>query len=86
MWAAATSGGSTWRFYVAEKDDEITVVDRRLVGVPFFQSLTYNGKREITGHGPKGIYGSFRDAIAERWPKEALATSEMGADWRRNFT
>jgi hypothetical protein len=81
-----TSGGSTWRFYVAEKDDEITVVDRRLVGVPFFQSLTYNGKREITCHGPKGIYGSFIDAIAERWPKEALATSEMGADWRRNFT
>jgi hypothetical protein len=69
-----TSGGSAWRFYVAEKDGEIAVVDRRLVGVPFFQSITYNGKREITCHGSKGIYGSFIDAIAARWPKEAVAT------------
>ena len=69
-----TSGGSAWRFYVTEKDGGIVVVERRLVGVPFYQALTDNGKREITCHGPKGVYGSFLDAIAARWPEEAAAT------------
>jgi hypothetical protein len=68
-----TSGGSAWRFYVAEKNGGIVVVDRWLVGVPFYQSLTQGGKREITCHGRRGIYGTFLDAIIARWPDEALA-------------
>jgi hypothetical protein len=54
-------GGAVWRFYVAEKNGTVDVVDRRLIAVPFYESLSSNGKREITCHGPKGIYGSFID-------------------------
>jgi hypothetical protein len=70
-----TSGGSAWRVYVAEKDGGTILVERRLVGVPFYQSLTHDKKREITCHGPTGIYGSFLDAIAARWPEEAAAAT-----------
>ena len=56
-----TSGGAVWRFYVAEKNGSVDVVDRRLIAVPFYESLSSNGKREITCHGPKGIYGPFID-------------------------
>jgi hypothetical protein len=68
-----TSGGAVWRFYVAEKDGSIDVVDRRLIAVPFYESFSSSGKREITCHGPKGIYGAFIDAITEKWPKETKA-------------
>jgi hypothetical protein len=67
-----TSGGSAWRFYVTEKDG-VVVVERRLVGVPFYQSLDPDGKRIITCHGPKGIYGPLFDAVSDRWPEEAAA-------------
>lgn len=68
-----TSGGAIWRFYVAEKDGKIEVFDRRLIGVPFHQSLTADGKREITCHGKASIYGSLVDAVKSRWPKETAA-------------
>jgi hypothetical protein len=68
-----TSGGSAWRFYVTEKDGGIAVIERRLVGVPFYQALDTDGKRIITCHGPKGIYGALIDAVSTRWPEEAAA-------------
>jgi hypothetical protein len=68
-----TSGGSAWQFYVTEKDGSIAVIERRLVSVPFYQSLDRDGKRIITCHGPKSIYGALMDAVSKRWPKEAAA-------------
>lgn len=65
-----TSGGAVWRFYVTEKDSKVEVVDRRLIAVPFHQSLTAEEKREITCHGTKDIYGALVDNIVARWPKE----------------
>jgi hypothetical protein len=66
------SGGGIWRFYVTEKDGNPEVVERRLIGVPFHQSVTADGKREITCHGSKSIYGSMVDRVRARWPNETL--------------
>jgi len=64
-----TSGGAVWRFYVAEKEGAASVVDSRLVGVPFFETLRH-GKMIISCHGPKSIYSIIADAIAKKWPKD----------------
>ncbi len=67
-----TSGGAVWRFYVVEKGDGKTeLIDRRLVGVPFYQSPTESGSREIICHGPRGIYGTLIDKIKAKWPSES---------------
>jgi hypothetical protein len=66
-----TSGGAIWRFFVTEKDNKPLVVERRLIGVPFYQSLAADKKRIITYHGPKSIYGVLIDRIIARWPEEA---------------
>jgi hypothetical protein len=65
-----TSGGSVWRFFVAERDGKDSVVDRRLVGVPFHQSDAVNGKRTITCHGIKSIYSVLADAVMKKWPED----------------
>lgn len=65
-----TSGGAVWRFYVTEKDGKPELVDRRLIAVPFHQSFTADGKREITCHGSTSIYGSLVDQVRARWPNE----------------
>jgi hypothetical protein len=70
-----TSGGAVWRFYVEDKDGKTSVVDRRLIGIPYFQKTTNDEKREITCHGPKGIYGPFIDKIIQKWPEEASKVS-----------
>jgi hypothetical protein len=66
-----TSGGAIWRFYISEKDGQQDVVDKRLVGVPFFQGYTSEGKREITCHGARSIYGKLIDLVRARWPRQA---------------
>jgi hypothetical protein len=63
-----TSGGAVWRFYIGEKDGTPSVVDSRLIGVPFFETPR-DGKMIISFHGPKSIYGVLADAIAKRWPE-----------------
>lgn len=68
-----TSGGGVWRFYVTEKEGKPEVVDRRLIAVPFHQSFTADGKREITCHGSKSIYGTLVDQVEARWPNETKA-------------
>jgi hypothetical protein len=65
-----TSGGAIWRFYVEQKDGKVQVIDRRLIAVPFHQSFTADGRREITCQSPKDIYGALVDQITARWPKE----------------
>jgi hypothetical protein len=66
-----TSGGSAWRIYVIEKAGKIEVIDRRLIAVPFYESFASDGKREITCHGAKGIYGMLIDEVTRRWPEAA---------------
>jgi hypothetical protein len=61
-----TSGGAVWRIYVAKKERNTTVIDKRLIGVPFYQLDTAIGKKEITCAGPQGIYGPLIEAIEER--------------------
>ena len=63
-----TSGGALWRFYVEEKDKKINVVDRRLIGVPYYEDITPRGTREIVCHGPKGIYDPLTVKILQKWP------------------
>ncbi|HEY5066152.1 MAG TPA: hypothetical protein VIJ04_15160 [Xanthobacteraceae bacterium] len=63
------SGGAIWRFYVEEKEGPTSVVDSRLVGVPFFQIKKDEGRREIVCHGPNGIYGTLIEKIAQKWPE-----------------
>jgi hypothetical protein len=70
-----TSGGAVWRFYLEERDGAATVIDRRLIAIPFFESLDVHGKRELTCHGPSGIYGGPIDRIIKRWPEAATARS-----------
>ncbi len=65
------SGGAVWRLYCDVNDDKTTVMDKRLFGIPFYQSVTANKKRIITCHGPKSIYGLLLDKIAEQWPEES---------------
>src|SRR5262245_41475485 len=68
-----TSGGGLWSFYVVEKDNKPEVIERSLIGVPFFQSPSSDGRLSITCHGLLGIYGSLIDKIIARWPGEAKA-------------
>jgi hypothetical protein len=56
---------------VSESDNKVIIVDRRLVGVPFYQTFTDGHKREIVCHGPRGIYGSLIDKAKAKWPAEA---------------
>jgi hypothetical protein len=60
-----TSGGSLWRFYLAMKEKKPTVVERRLIGVPFYQTQTAAGKRLLICHGPRSIYQKLLHAVAE---------------------
>jgi hypothetical protein len=62
------SGGALWRFYLAMKNDAPSVVERRLMGVPFHQSQAGDGKTAITCHGPKSIYAALVAAINKEWP------------------
>jgi hypothetical protein len=71
-----TSGGAIWRFYVTEKEGKHDVIDRRLIAVPFHQSAAVDGKREITCHWSKSIYGSLIDEIQARWPNETRSEDQ----------
>jgi hypothetical protein len=64
-----TSGGAVWRFYIAEKNGAASVVDSRIVGVPFFEKPR-DGKMIISCHCPKSIYGVLADAITKKWPED----------------
>ncbi|MFY9830667.1 MAG: hypothetical protein WCD75_02625 [Rhodoplanes sp.] len=63
------SGGAVWRFYVSENEGAASVVDSRLVGVPFFETPR-DGKMIISCQGPKSIYGTLVDEIKKTWPEE----------------
>lgn len=64
------SGGALWRMYFTEKNDTVSVVSKRLVGVPFHQSKDANDGRIITCHGTNGIYATLFDKIIAHWPEE----------------
>lgn len=62
------SGGAIWRYYVTIKNGNPEVVDRRVIGVPFYQWFS---TRTIRYHGPVSIYGRLFDQIVAKWPNEA---------------
>jgi hypothetical protein len=64
------SGGGLWRIYLTERDGTPEIVDKRLLGVPFYQNLENGIVTSINCHGPMGIYGTLYDAIAAKWPSE----------------
>jgi hypothetical protein len=64
-----TSGGAIWRFYTDR--DAASIVERRLFAVPFYESTNLLGKKEITCHGPKDIYGLLVDKVIAQWPEES---------------
>ena len=62
------SGGALWRIYFVEKDNSASIVERGLIGVPFYESTEKDSPNIITCHGPKGIYRSLIDEIMKKWP------------------
>jgi hypothetical protein len=64
------SGGAVWRFYVEQKEKDPPVLSRRIIGVLFFQRDIDDGRKEVTCHGPRGIYGTLVDKVVQRWPEE----------------
>lgn len=66
---AGLSGGPLWRIYLKQHDSsELAVIDKKIIGLAFYQSDIVDGKRIITCHGPKSVYGRLIDAIQNRWP------------------
>jgi hypothetical protein len=75
------AGGGVWRYYLAEKDGKYELTESRLIGVPFHQSCTADGKREITCQGPNSIYGSLVELVRARWPEKTMdGNAEAGPD------
>jgi hypothetical protein len=61
------SGGGMWRIFVREKQDGgYDVVERRLVGVSFYETALPN--RHIIGHGPDSVFRHLLSEIIPRWP------------------
>jgi hypothetical protein len=61
------SGGGMWRIFVREKQDGgCEVVERRLVGVSFFETASPN--RHIIGHGLDSLFRHLLLEIIQRWP------------------
>lgn len=62
------SGGALWRIYIEEDSDGgLSIVDKRIFGVAFHQSKLIDGKRIITCHGPRSVYGKLFSAVEDRW-------------------
>ena len=54
-----TSGGGIWRlFYELDDKQEIKLIERRLLGVAFFQK-----PGQILGHGPTAVYRHLRNKV-----------------------
>jgi hypothetical protein len=62
-----TSGGALWRFYYKVVNEQPSVISRRLYGVPFWQSLTADGRKILTCHGPKSVYENVVVAVTKEW-------------------
>ncbi len=64
------SGGALWRVYCTKDDNgELSVVDKKVFGVAFYQSDLLDQKRIIICHGPRSVYGPLIEAIREKWPE-----------------
>ena len=62
------SGGALWRVYCTKDEDgQLSVSDKKVFGVAFYQSELSDQKRIITCHGPKSVYGPLIEAIREKW-------------------
>jgi hypothetical protein len=60
-----TSGGGLWRLYTKKNcDDTFSLVQRRLVGVAFWETPV---TRHIICHGHQSLYGHLITAIRNRW-------------------
>jgi hypothetical protein len=59
-----TSGGSLWRFYLAMENSEPWVIEKRLVGVPFYQTHSQDGNRLLICQGPRSIYDKLAAEVA----------------------
>jgi len=66
---AGASGGGIWRFFFVMKDAAPSIVERTLIGVPFWQSRVEQGKRIIACHGTKSIYGTLAALVKKKWPQ-----------------
>jgi hypothetical protein len=65
------SGGAVWRFYFEMQAQEPSVLESRLIGVPFYESWpSSDGNRVLTCHGPKSIYNNLIAAIKKNWPEK----------------
>ncbi len=76
------SGGGLWRFYFDEKN---SVVERRLIGVPFFEKLV-GASQVVVCDGPNSIYKALIDSVLAKWPeKRPDKDDEVGRDFIRDI-
>lgn len=64
------SGGTLWRAYCTKDDNaQLSVLNKMIFGVAFYQSAISDSKRIITCHGPRSVYGRLIEAIRDKWPE-----------------
>ena len=62
------SGGGLWRVYFeADRNGQIIVREKRLLGIAFYQYVS-DGKRRIICHGPKSVYEHLINGVLEKGP------------------
>jgi hypothetical protein len=67
-----TSGGGAWRLFVTRHDDgHYSVIQRRLVGVAFWEDPQPHGL-DLICHGTESVYDRLRDAVRAKWPQACL--------------
>ena len=68
-----TRGAGVWRVGLSDvSTEENKALDRRLIGVAYYQTKQHNAKRprRIICNGPTGIYVDLLAKIHEKWPDE----------------
>lgn len=67
------SGGALWRVYATKNGEgALSITDKKVFGIAFYQSEIVDRKRIITCHGPMSVYRSLIDEIRKRWPSSVL--------------
>ncbi len=63
-----SSGGGLWRIWISAANDQPSrLMERRLVGVAYFQTDLVGGARKVICHGLASIYDILIPAIHDRW-------------------
>jgi hypothetical protein len=62
------SGGGLWKIYIEMVEGKPKAIDKRLIGIPFFQEHEGENPLSIICHGQLSIYSRLFDEVLKRWP------------------